>query len=50
VVVKVAFKHVGKQLFTNDQQMDSITCISLLLYVDDMVLIIESTDQVVVAL
>jgi len=44
VGVKVAFKHTSKQLFTNAQQMDSIACISLMLYVDDVVLIAEFID------
>jgi hypothetical protein len=50
VGVKVAFKLASKQLFANVSQMDSITWISLLLYVDDMVLIAESVNQVVAAL
>jgi hypothetical protein len=44
------FKHAGKQLFANAQQMDSITWIILLLYEDDMVLIAEFADRVVAAL
>jgi hypothetical protein len=50
VGVRVAFKHVDKQLFANAQQMDSITWINLLFYADDMVLIAKSADQMVVAL
>ncbi len=48
--MKVAFKHASKQLFANAQQMDSITWINLLLYANNMVLIAESTNQVVAAL
>jgi hypothetical protein len=44
VGVRVAFKHTSKQLFTNAQQMDSITWISLMLYADDVVLIAEFAD------
>jgi hypothetical protein len=42
VGVRVAFKHVGKQLFANVQHMDSITWISSLLYAYNMVLIAKS--------